>query len=863
MKCVNCGRELFDSKIFNKSSLSDLFNNGRFVYNQIEMLYGSGMVYFVCPFCYEQNLIDADDFLEMISSNPSSSETSGGASGGGYSGGGYSGSTAGVASATTPVQTTPAAGTESKTPTASTGDNQDYYEFDNGSGGGDNADYSNYKRDIDLPTPAVIDYTTKKIGELKETVGNFLSGALAGFSTMGLPGLPNVSSIISKANSLGGGNSNLETIHTNLKNIESKLRDMDPNYDLYVAIGYLDNLGTDSIIGSRMSTEERDAIFGKITDTLENNKGKFSVDSKTESDILAASIKASMSMGDTSSAIKNATKLQTEMVEGVINTLLKDYAGVTYIERNEGGLLIEKANAYSIGVPPNFQGPSLPMDTIIFFDDGGSYGPGGSKQYNNMTHGSLDRSNYRSNTGHVDTLMTKNPNTIVAASYADAGKNIIEMLDVMKKIGVTSNHTVVSGFSAGGNAAVTTAANICQNYSNLKNVEMLMLDTNNLNDIRGNAFQILAQNGVKATTLNSIGTSNQRILKNRYQQFFKNGIDVTDIKAGRTENQRFITFHTDHKIMAFNDNLFGYVLGTLAAPANTNAAPSFNHAPYSYYHYDQTSGKFESGISPSRQATQLSAQFSGGSNTSNGASTNWNYGTKVTEAQLKQAFPDASSIRHNNNGVYEVRFAGDTLFVPDNASLENMNVVALWPGNNGAENDPWIGKTVNGSSNTCVFNGHNITSAKRLENIINNNNVHVSNAQLSIYSASGSNIAGFRGLDQLAGIINNTKGNVDNYQVVSYDGSSFGQNASSSTINTLLQSGTQVYVVASSGGGHPTSMMRNAQTVSSTGVPTYFIQTGSSNHEQVVYKAFTNNVPMAIMGQGSIYNLNGYTSSKV
>ena len=861
MKCINCGREIISNSVFNNSNLNELFNSGRHVFGSIEMLFSSGYVYFVCPQCQQENVINANDFVNTIIGNtqPQPAPSTGG------------GTSSGRGVAHTPSEhaqssaTSKPAQTQTQTQeSAQTQNNQlEYYDFED-----DGTDYSggsNYKRDIDLPSPAVIDYAINKIGELKNTIGSFLSGAIAGFSTMGLPGLPSVSSTISRLNKVGGGESNLEKIHTNLKKIDSKLREMDPNYDLYIAIGYLDNLSYDSIIGSMMTDGERDAIFAKIGDTLNNNKGRYNISSGTESDILAASIRAELAMGDTKSATAHATKLQTDIIEGVVSTILKDYAGVTMFERSQGGgILIEKANSYTIGIPANFQGQA--MDTIIFYDDAGSYGGQGKDRYERTTHGSLDRSNYRTSTNQVDTLMLKNPNTIVAATkIGSPGKpnGTKDIVSIMQRLGITSNHTIVSGFSAGGNAAVQGAEYILKNYSGLKNVELLLLDTNNLYQIGNGTFQYLAQNGVKATALNSLTES--RRFRQRYSPVYGNGIDLSVIHTARATKQKFITTHTDHQIMAFNDNIFGYLLGNTNQPMYTNARPEYQNAAYSYFHINPQTGGFENYIQRATEyvATPIYTQSGGYDYGSNGTNTDWNYGTKVTEAQLHQAFPDASSIRHNNNGVYEVRFAGDTLFVPDNASLENLNIVALWPGNNGHEHDSWVGNAVNGSSNTCVFNGHNITSASRLTNIINNNNVHVSNAQLSVFSASGNSNGGFKGLDQLANIINSTKGNVDNYQVVSYDGSYFGQNISSNTVNTLLQSGTKVYVVASSGGGHPISMYKNAQIVSATGVPTYFIQTGSSNHMQVTPKAFANNIPGAIMGQGSIYNLNGYTSSKV
>ncbi len=861
MKCIVCGREIVDNHAFNNSTLNELFNRGSHVFNGIEMVFDSGYIYFVCPYCSQQNVISANDFIDSISTTPAPVSTGGG----GSSSGGGSPSTHSQSSATSTQQASKPANTSTNTGQQKTPNNNqmEYYDFDDGS----NSVYdggSNYKRDIDLPTPSVIDYAINKIGSLKDAIGGFLSGAMAGFSTMGLPGLPDVSSAIAKANKSGGGDSNLELIHSNLKKIESKLREMDPNYDLYVAIGYLDNLSYDSIIGSKMTDSERDAIFGKVSDILKNNKGKYSIDSNTESDILAASIKAQLAMGDTKGAISNATKLQTDIIEGVISTILKDYAGVTSYERSQGGgLLIEKANSYTIGIPANFQGQA--MDTIIFYDDAGSNGGVGRDKYQQTTLGSLDRGNYRNSTNHVDTLMTRNPNTIVAATkIASAGKpnGTPDILNILQRVGVTSNHTIVSGFSAGGNAAVQGAEYVIKNSPNLKNVELFLLDTNNLDQVGNGTFQYLAQNGVKATVLNG---TNEKYVKRRYHFLYDNGIDTDVINLFRPQTENYLTYHTDHKAMAFNDNLYGYLLGTIAAPATTSLPASFQNAPYKYSHYNTQTGTLENHIRTASSYTATPVNFQSGTTNSGNTTTklDWNYGTKVNETQLAQAFPNAKSIKHNSNGVYEVNFQGDILYVPDNASLENMNIVALWPGQNGHEHDSWVGNAVNGSSNICVFNGHNITSATRLTNIINNNNVHVSNAQLSVFSASGNSDGGFKGINQLANIISDTKGNVDNYQVVSYDGSYFGQNMSDKTVSTLLDTGTQVYVVGSSGGGHPVSMPKNARAVSATGIPTYYIQTGSSNHMQVTPKAFANNIPGAIMGQGDIYSINGYTASRM
>lgn len=860
MKCINCGRELVDNHAFNNSNLNELFNHGRYVFNGIEMVFDSGYVYFVCPYCMQTNMISANAFIDGISTTPAPQSTGGYSAG---SGGGPSthstSSASSVPASTTQVQKSPNT-SQSNNNNNNNNNTTEYYDFDYGDGsnyvGG-----SSYKKDIDLPTPAVIDYAINKIGKLKDAIGNFLSGAMAGFSTMGLPGLPNVSSAIAKANKSGGGDSNLEKIHTNLKKIEAKLREMDPNYDLYIAIGYLDNLSYDSIIGSKMTESERDEIFGRVSDILKNNKGKYSINSDTESDILAASIKAQLAMGDTKGALSNATKLQTDIIEGVISTILRDYAGVTYFERRQGGgLLIEKASSYTIGIPPNFQGQT--MDTVIFYDDGGGYGAVGNDKYQTLTLGYLDSKNYRTSTAQADTIMSKNPNTIVAATKIGKGNGTQDIVSILQKIGVTSNHTIISGFSAGGNAAVQGAQYVLQNSPNLKNVELFLLDSNNLDQIGNATFQYLAQNGVKATVLNG---TNEKYVKRRYHYLYDNGIDTDVINLFRPDTERYLTYHTDHKAMAFNDNLYGYLLGNIAAPATTSLPASFQNAPYKYSHLNAQTGTLEDYVrtATSYTATPVSFQSTNTNNSGNTTSLDWNYGTKVSQEQLELAFPNAKSIKHNANGIYEVNFQGDILYVPENASLENMNIVALWPGENGHEHDSWVGNAVNSSSNICVFNGHNITSATRLTNIINNNNVHVSNAQLSVFSASGNSDGGFKGINQLGNIINNTKGNVDKYQVVSYDGSFFGQSISDSTLNTLLDTGTQVYLVASSSGGHPISVPRNAKAVSATGIPTYYIQTGSSDHMHVTPLAFANNIPGAIMGQGDIYSISGYTSQKI
>ncbi len=449
--------------------------------------------------------------------------------------------------------------------------------------------------DIDLPTPAELDYVINKIASVKDTLGSALSAQISGFSTMGLDlgsAGRRLSSLTKSFNSVVGRGSTLDEAYSILKNVENKLREMDNNYDLYVAIDYLENInangGNISLLGADVADADQQEIFSRLTQTLENNKDKLTVDASTGNTIVGLAAGATLTTDNNmaTATVKDPTTLQAKntSLNNMLNTLVKDYAGVKTFERKAGGgLFIEKDGSYAIGIPANYYGQA--MDTIVFFDDGGGSGGVSGSRYDQCTSGKLDRTNFRTSTGQVDTLMASNPNTVVAASKFGS-KDIDEMLNVMDTVGINSNHTIVSGFSAGGNAAVYGAENILKNHTNLKNVELLLLDSNNLDQVSGKTIQYLADNNVKVTTLNSL---EEKYVKRQYHYLTDKGIDLSVIHTDRTKDQINVSWHTDHKFMAFNDNIYGYLLGNNNAPTTSQSYGS----GYQYAHYNPTTSSLE------------------------------------------------------------------------------------------------------------------------------------------------------------------------------------------------------------------------------------------------------------------------------
>ncbi len=640
MKCIKCGKVTFQNNIFNNSTVSELLNTSKVICNDIEISLVDDQVSYICPSCLEKNIMTKSEFFEEItrtettksggtgtSSTSDSQSSSSGSSNNSSSASSSTSSSSSSASGSTSSASSNASSSSSSTAASSTSGNaKQTVSAASATTTPTTLSYTNSGNystdDISLPPYNELDYIIKRVSSVMNSSGSTLGSQIAGFSTHGLNlrgADSGLSSAISGVSGMFGASSKLSEIHGILKDVENKLRQMDSNYDLFVAAGYLDNFsdnnGELNILGSELTAEEQKEIFDSVNETLENNKDNTALDAETEGKIVGVAARAAITANNIDSAYVNGNELsgyaQTAL-NNMIDTVVKKYAKVKTFERTDGGgLFIEKPDKYTIGIPSTYHGQA--MDTIIFFDDGGGYGAGGEKKYNNMTHGELDRTNFRTSTGQVDTLMSSNPNAIVAASRFGIERDTTEMLNIMSELGIQSNHTIVSGFSAGGNAAVTNAEKILKNYSNLRNVELLLLDTNNLDQVNKKTIKYLADNNVKVTTLNSL---DEKYVKRKYHYLYDQGVDLSVIHTARTKSQIHITWHTDHKVMAFNDNLFGYMLGNDTAPLSSD---NYGGAAYSYAHYNNQTTHLEAYLpTGKRGVVEQLANVSDGSDTSGG-----------------------------------------------------------------------------------------------------------------------------------------------------------------------------------------------------------------------------------------------------
>jgi len=440
--------------------------------------------------------------------------------------------------------------------------------------------------DINFPPYEELDYALTKMKNLIDTYGqesSFISDIKA-FDTYGLDlnGVDaGIQSQTSNIINLVNNSSPVYETYSILKDVETKLRKIDEKYDLYLSLGYLnsiDEFGNIDILGADISEKEQAQIIEKIKTFTNDDSSNYAINTNDESKILNTAINTTLTLD---SDLEKSSKW-----ENIINQLVTNYAGVTCFKRNDGGLFIQKGNEYTIGIPVNFN--YQPMNVVIFFDDAESNKNNKIEEFNDSGIRILDRSNYRYLYSQADVIMNNNADTIVATSYfGTRDEYVLEMLDIMKELDITSQHTIVSGFSAGGNLAITTTETILNNYSNLGVPEILLLDSNHLYQINNNVFATIGDNGVKCTALNSLS---ERYVNEKYHFVYDNNIDFSVIHPEREAGEKVITWHVDHKLMAFDDNIYGYLLGETEAPLSSSL---FDDVPYSYLHYNPDTNKLE------------------------------------------------------------------------------------------------------------------------------------------------------------------------------------------------------------------------------------------------------------------------------
>ena len=450
--------------------------------------------------------------------------------------------------------------------------------------------------DINFPPYEELDYTIKKIKNLieKYDMNSQLINRITSFdaSDLELGNLENkvksTAGIIAK---LFGADSSLNDIYSILKSIESKLRELDDKYDLYLSLGYLNSLdesGNFDILGERASETERRQIIDQINNFVGERAGEYAVGTEDEEAILKVAI----------STYLNTTSGDSQELYDIIRLLLVNYAGVTCFTRREGGLFIQREDYYTIGIPENYRGQQL--DVIIFFDaEITTYHPTlGQEKYWRQEY-SEGTCLYQEDI--IDTMMSQNPNTIVVASHFGIGKvNANEMLSILDNIGVNSSHILLSGFSAGGNMAITTAEEIIKNHSNLGNPELFLIDCNHTTQVQS-SIDYLGSQGIKCTLLHKL--DNENIINRYYNHIINSGMDFSVINLNQTWTPANTneSFHLGKKSQAINEDYFGYLLGNAAVPTDYDESGK-EHPNPDYLHLNPSTHEFEH-ITPDKTTT--------------------------------------------------------------------------------------------------------------------------------------------------------------------------------------------------------------------------------------------------------------------
>ena len=189
--------------------------------------------------------------------------------------------------------------------------------------------------------------------------------------------------------------------------------------------------------------------------------------------------------------------------------------------------------------------------------------------------------------------MSQNPNTIVVASHFGIGmENANEMLNVLDNIGVRSGHTILSGFSAGGNMAITTAEEIIKNHSNLGSPELFLIDCNHTTQVQS-SIDYLGRQGIRCTLLHQL---TENVINRNYDHIINSGMDfsVINIDQNWTPDNKDETLHIGHKTQAINKDYFGYLLGNATAPTDYDeSGMDKEHPNADYLHLNPATHEFE------------------------------------------------------------------------------------------------------------------------------------------------------------------------------------------------------------------------------------------------------------------------------
>ena len=263
--------------------------------------------------------------------------------------------------------------------------------------------------------------------------------------------------------------------------------------------------------------------------------------------------------------------------------------------RKAAGAFVQYGGVFTIGVPEHWDEGEV--DLVLFFDPdalpyrGRSYYGG---EVDNPFVCAEDR---------IDCVMDENPDAVVVMMSCQwGGTYMLKMLDAVDRLGVQAYRRVVSaGWSAGGNRALSCAAEILEKYPDMGVPLILLNDCNHTELVEATVFNTLAEHEVKCLLF----TSNvQGARGHKLYGLMRRQIPIAIVYA-EFELQPESNMHIDRLYLGFAENLLGYVLGNIPElPAETYGA----QYRYGYHDYEKDTTVYLTAAEVYRLLEQPAAQ---------------------------------------------------------------------------------------------------------------------------------------------------------------------------------------------------------------------------------------------------------------
>lgn len=230
-----------------------------------------------------------------------------------------------------------------------------------------------------------------------------------------------------------------------------------------------------------------------------------------------------------------------------------DLSYVQFFPRRGEGVFAQQGGNLTIGLPLDYA--ERIVDVIIYFD------PGFFPVYGRSRYESDREVNTFFQEDIVDIIMDNNPGAVVVTVSSDNRLTVISyMLRCLEKLGITSCGKIIcSGWSAGGNFAVSCAAILLRDYPALGEPVIVLNDCNHTPDIDGAIYDILEDSGVPCLVFS---TMEHAVTEHRLYRLVNCRLPIAVIHVDLALTEEFNT-HLQRRLLAISDNVYGYVLGTL------------------------------------------------------------------------------------------------------------------------------------------------------------------------------------------------------------------------------------------------------------------------------------------------------------